>query len=53
MGLLGWALIFLLVAVIAGGLGYSGVARQAAGGAKLLFGIFLIVFVVLLVASLV
>lgn len=52
MGLLGWALIFLLVAVIAGGLGYTGVARGAAGAARILFGIFLVIFVVLLVASL-
>ena len=52
MGLLGWALIFLVVSVIAGIFGFGGVAAGAAGIARLLFGLFLLVFLVLLVMSL-
>lgn len=52
MGLLGWALIFLVIALIAGALGYGGVARGATGIAKILFGVFLVIFLVLLVLSL-
>jgi uncharacterized membrane protein YtjA (UPF0391 family) len=41
-----WALMFLLVAVIAAVFGFTGVALAAAGIAKLLFFIFLVLFVV-------
>lgn len=44
--MLKWALIFLVISLIAGGLGFSGVARGAATLAKILFGIFLILFVI-------
>jgi uncharacterized membrane protein YtjA (UPF0391 family) len=40
--MLKWALIFAIVALIAGGLGFTGVAGAAAGVAKLLFFVFLI-----------
>jgi uncharacterized membrane protein YtjA (UPF0391 family) len=46
--MLKWALIFAVVAVIAAAVGFSGVAGAAAGVAKLLFGLFLVGFVVLL-----
>lgn len=51
MGLLGWALIFLVVALIAAALGFGGIASASAGIAKTLFFIFLVVFVVLLILN--
>jgi uncharacterized membrane protein YtjA (UPF0391 family) len=50
--MLKWALIFLVVALVAGGLGFTNVAAGAATIAKILFGIFLVVFVILLVLGL-
>jgi uncharacterized membrane protein YtjA (UPF0391 family) len=51
--MLKWALIFALIAVVAGLLGFTGVAAGAASNAKLLFGIFLVrALVVLLLAVL-
>jgi len=52
MGLLGWALIFLVVAIIAAALGFGGIATASAGIARVLFFIFLVVFVVLLLTNL-
>jgi uncharacterized membrane protein YtjA (UPF0391 family) len=50
--MLRWALIFLVVAIIAAIFGFSGVAGDAAWIARVLFFLFLIVFVVsLLVGS--
>ena len=40
--MLKWALIFAVIALIAGGLGFTGVAGAAAGIAKILFFAFLI-----------
>ena len=45
MMLLQWTMIFLIVALIAGGLGFSGVAAESAWIAKALFFIFLILFI--------
>jgi uncharacterized membrane protein YtjA (UPF0391 family) len=45
--MLGWALVFAILAVVAGGLGFFALAGLAASIAKIL----LLVFVVLLVAS--
>jgi uncharacterized membrane protein YtjA (UPF0391 family) len=47
-----WAVVFLVVALIAGVLGFGGVAVAAAGMAKILFYIFLVVFLVTLVMGL-
>ena len=47
-----YALVFLVVAIIAGLLGFGAVAFAAIGIAKLLFFIFLILFVVSLIAHL-
>ena len=47
--MLKWALIFAVIALIAGGLGFGVIAGAAAGIAKLLFFLFLIGFVVFLV----
>lgn len=52
MDLLWWALIALVIALVAGGLGFSGVARGAATVSRVLFGIFLVVAVVLLLVTL-
>lgn len=49
MDLLWWAVIALIVSLIAGGLGFSGVAQGAATIAKVLFGIFLIIAVLLFI----
>jgi uncharacterized membrane protein YtjA (UPF0391 family) len=47
--MLTWAIIALVVALTAGALGFTGVARAAGTVAKFLFGVFLAIAVVLLV----
>jgi uncharacterized membrane protein YtjA (UPF0391 family) len=47
-----WAVVFLIVALIAGLLGFGAIAFAAAGIAKILFFIFLIAFLVSLVMHL-
>ena len=51
--MLGWALTFLVVALIAGVLGFTTIAGTAIGVAKILFFVFLILFVVSLVMNMV
>lgn len=51
--MLSWALTFLVVALIAGLLGFTSVAGAAMGIAKIVFFIFLVLFVVSLVMHLV
>jgi uncharacterized membrane protein YtjA (UPF0391 family) len=51
--LLHYAIIFLVVALIAAAVGFGGVAGVAMEGARLLFWIFIVLFVISLVASLV
>ncbi|MDX5359612.1 MAG: DUF1328 domain-containing protein [Rhodobacterales bacterium] len=48
--MLGWAITFLIVALIAGVLGFGGIAGTSVGIAKVLFFIFIILFVVSLIA---
>lgn len=50
--MLGWALTFLVVALIAALFGFGGIAVASAGIAKILFFVFLVLFAVSLVASL-
>lgn len=50
--MLGWALTFLIVALIAGVFGFGGVAVASAEIAKILFVVFLILFAVSLIAGL-
>jgi uncharacterized membrane protein YtjA (UPF0391 family) len=50
--MLRWALIFFIVALVAAVFGFSGVALAAAGIAKILFYIFLVLFLVSLVSHL-
>jgi uncharacterized membrane protein YtjA (UPF0391 family) len=51
--MLGWALTFLVVALIAGVLGFTTVAGTSMAIAKILFFVFLVLFVVSLVMHLV
>jgi uncharacterized membrane protein YtjA (UPF0391 family) len=50
--MLNWAITFFVIALIAALLGFTGIAVAAAGIAKLLFVVFLILFVVSLAAHL-
>ena len=52
MGLLKWAVIFLIVALIAAFFGFGGVASAATGIAKALFFIFIVICVLLLILGL-
>lgn len=47
--MLSWAITFLVIALIAAALGFGGIAGTAAGFAKILFFVFLIMFVVSLI----
>ncbi|MEL6644827.1 MAG: DUF1328 domain-containing protein [Pseudomonadota bacterium] len=47
--MLGWALTFLVVALIAAVFGFGGIASASAGIAQILFFIFLILFAVTIV----
>ena len=51
--MLRWALIFLIVALVAAVFGFGGIASGAASIAKILFVLFLVVFVISLVMGLV
>jgi uncharacterized membrane protein YtjA (UPF0391 family) len=51
--MLRWALAFFVIAIIAAVFGFAGIAVAAAGIAKLLFYLFLILFLVALVGGLV
>jgi uncharacterized membrane protein YtjA (UPF0391 family) len=50
--MLKWALIFAILAIIAGALGFGGLASGFAVIAKVLFGIFLAVFLLMLILGL-
>jgi uncharacterized membrane protein YtjA (UPF0391 family) len=47
-----WALVFFVVAIIAGVLGFGVLAHTAASIAEILFFIFLVIFVIALIAGL-
>jgi len=49
--MLKYAIIFALISLIAGALGFGGVAAGAAGIAKILFGLFLILAVIFLILA--
>ncbi len=44
-----WTLVFLVIALVAGLFGFGGIAVASAGIAKILFGIFIVLFLVSLV----
>jgi uncharacterized membrane protein YtjA (UPF0391 family) len=50
--MLKWAFIFLVFGLIAGALGFGGLAGASIGIAKFLFFLFLVIFVVMLVLGL-
>lgn len=47
--MLSWSVVFFIVAILAGILGFGGISAAAAGIAKILFFVFLIAFVISLV----
>ena len=47
--MLSWAVTFLIIALIAAVLGFGGIAGTAVGIAKILFFVFLVLFVVALI----
>ncbi len=49
--MLRWAIIFLVISLIAGALGFSGIAAGAKRIAMILFGIFLAIAVVLVIVA--
>ncbi len=51
--MLRWSLIFLVVAIVAAVFGYTGIASEAVGMAKILFLIAIVIFLVTLVFGLV
>ena len=51
--MLGWALTFLVIAIIAGVFGFGGVAATSAGIAQVIFVVFLILFALSLIAGLI
>lgn len=50
--MLGWALTFLVIALIAGVLGFGGIAAVSAEIAKVIFFVAIALFVIMLVANL-
>jgi len=50
--LLPWAVVFLVIALVAALFGYGGITVAAVGIAKLLFFIFIVIFIVFLVMGL-
>jgi uncharacterized membrane protein YtjA (UPF0391 family) len=52
MDLLTWAIIAFIISLIAGALGYGGVSRGAATAAKVFFGLFLVIAIILLALAL-
>ncbi len=51
--MLNWAVTFLVIALIAAVLGFGGIAGTAVGIAKLLFFVFIVLFAISLVMSLI
>lgn len=49
--MLHWSLVFLVVALIAAVFGFTGIAATSAGIARILFGIFLVLFLLSFVAQ--
>jgi uncharacterized membrane protein YtjA (UPF0391 family) len=51
--MLWWALVFFIVAIVAALFGFGGIARGAMGIAKILFFIFIVLFIIALIWGLV
>lgn len=52
MTILKWALIFLLISIVAGVLGFTGISAASADIARFLFYVFVVIFLVLLILGL-
>jgi uncharacterized membrane protein YtjA (UPF0391 family) len=52
-GLLYWAIVFLVVGIIAAAFGFGGVAGTAVAGARILFWVAIVLFVIALIGGLV
>jgi uncharacterized membrane protein YtjA (UPF0391 family) len=52
MTILKWALIFLVVSIVAGLLGFTGISAASADIARVLFYVFVVIFLVLLILGL-
>ncbi len=50
--MLGWALFFFIVSIVAAVFGFGGIASAAAGVAQVLFWVFVAMFVITLIAGL-
>jgi uncharacterized membrane protein YtjA (UPF0391 family) len=50
--MLKWALIFLVISLVASALGFTGISAGAGRIAKILFGVFLVIFVIFLILAL-
>lgn len=48
--MLGWAITFLVIALIAAVFGFGGIASASAGIAQILFFVFLVLFAITLIA---
>ncbi|MDR7039071.1 MULTISPECIES: DUF1328 domain-containing protein [Methylobacterium] len=51
MTLLKWALIAFVISLIAGALGFTGIASGAASLARILFGLFLVIAIIIVVVA--
>ncbi|AWN43919.1 DUF1328 domain-containing protein [Methylobacterium durans] len=51
MTLLKWALIAFVISLIAGALGFTGIASGAASLARILFGLFLVLAIIIVVIA--
>ena len=49
--MLKWALIFLVISLVAGAFGFTGIASGARSISKVLFGIFLLIFVIFILLA--
>ena len=49
--MLKWALIFFLISIVAGLFGFTGLARGSATIAKVLFFLFLVIFIIVLILA--
>ncbi|MDB5558053.1 MAG: hypothetical protein JWQ36_987 [Enterovirga sp.] len=50
--MLRWALIFFVISLVAGALGFTGIASGAGRIARLLFGLFLVLAIVVVIVAL-
>ncbi len=51
--MLGWAVVFLIIAVIAAIFGFGAIVASAVGIAKILFWIFIVLFIISLISGVV